>query len=93
MPLDLGDTVNSLLFLQIWSVKYDVFLNDFRENSKASNFVFFVDSFNQIRHELLTNIFLLGYKYNQMESNCRWYEQSESPYDVCKVSNLLLRSY
>uniref|UniRef100_K4CCZ2 Uncharacterized protein n=1 Tax=Solanum lycopersicum TaxID=4081 RepID=K4CCZ2_SOLLC len=31
------DTVNSLLFLQIWSMKYDVFLNDFRENGKDMN--------------------------------------------------------
>ena len=77
-------------------MKQDVCLHDFREHSKVSIFCslfFFVDSFNQIRHQLLTFMFLLGDIYHQMESNWRWYEQSESTVVAGKVCYLLLRSY
>lgn len=94
-PMALRDLVNNLLFVQISSIKPDVCLHNFWEHRNISivcYFYFFMDSFNQIIHQLWTNMLLLGVTYHQIESNWRWYMKPESTVVAGKLFYLLLQS-
>lgn len=90
--------------MQIWSVKQDACVHDFKEHAKVQHlslytytenfeyvvslFLFLFYSLYQIRHQCFYSINFLGDLYHQMESNRPWYEQPKSTVVAGQVNTL-----
>lgn len=87
--------------VQIWSVKQDTCLHDFREHAKVQHISLYIhiltsllfDSCNRMTHQLITLFNFLGDLYHQMESMWPWYKQPKSTVVAGKVIMLTLRDF